>query len=92
MEDSAVARISYLLPEDVADPEMRAWLQDAVDTGRPGPENQAIRAHNKVVMRSFTMLIRTMRAEGVLTADLRELLRARIATSWAGMFQTNCHY
>jgi len=87
-----MARISYLTPDQISDPEMRQWLQDAIDTGKPGPENQAIRAHNKVVMRSFTMLTRTMRAEGVLHPDLRELLRARIATSWAGMFQTNCHY
>jgi hypothetical protein len=87
-----VARISYLLPEDVNDPQMREWLQEAIDTGRPGPENQAIRAHNKVVMRSFTMLIRTMREEGILDPALRELLRARVATSWAGMFQTSCHY
>ncbi len=87
-----MARISYLTPDKISDPQMRQWLQDAIDTGKPGPENQAIRAHNKVVMRSFTMLTRTMRAEGVLNPDLRELLRARIATSWAGMFQTNCHY
>jgi hypothetical protein len=71
---------------------MREWLQEAIDTGRPGPENQAIRAHNKVVMRSFTMLIRTMREEGILDPALRELLRARVATSWAGLFQTSCHY
>ena len=87
-----MARIRYLHPEDVDDPEMKRWLVEAIDTGKPGPENQAIRAHNKVVMRSFTQLIRTMRNEGVLPQDLRELMRARIATSWGRMFSTDCHY
>ena len=87
-----MARISYLHPDDVKDPEMHEWLTDAIKTGKPGPENQAIRAHNKAVMRSFTQLIRTMRAEGVLEQDLRELLRARIATSLGTMFKTDCHY
>jgi hypothetical protein len=87
-----MARISYLLPEDITDPEMRSWLMDSIERGWPGPENQAIRAHNKVAMRSFTMLIRTMREEGVLEQDLRELVRARIATSWGPIFHTDCHY
>ena len=76
-----MARISYKHPQDITDPEMKDWLMDAITTGKPGPENQAIRAHNKVVMRSFTMLIRTMREQGVLEPELRELMRARIATS-----------
>jgi len=87
-----MARISYKHPQDVTDPEMLQWLTDAIATGKPGPENQAIRAHNKVVMRSFTMLIRTMREEGILEPELRELMRARIATSWGTMFRTDCHY
>ncbi len=87
-----MARISYVHPDDITDPEMHGWLMDAINTGKPGPENQAIRAHNKVVMRSFTSLIRTMQSEGVLEPELRELLRARIATSWGPMFNTNCHY
>jgi len=87
-----MANISYRHPDEVTDPEMKQWLLDAIETGSPGPENQAIRAHNKVVMRSFTSLIRTMRAEGVLAEELRELMRARIATSWGRMFATDCHY
>jgi|GEM_PF-483434 len=87
-----MARISYVHPDDIQDPEMHEWMMDAINTGKPGPENQAIRAHNKVVMRSFTSLIRTMRDEGVLEPELRELMRARIATSWGPMFDTSCHY
>ena len=87
-----MARISYVHPDDIKDQEMPEWLMDAIRTGKPGPENQAIRAHNKVVMRSFTSLIRTMKEEGVVEPELRELLRARIATSWGSMFKTDCHY
>ena len=88
-----MARISYVHPDDVTDPEMKQWLTEAIETGRPGPENQAIRAHNKVVMRSFTSLITTMRQEGVLEPELRELMRARMATSWERLFgMPACHY
>jgi len=87
-----MARIGYIDPDTITDPQVRHWLDAAVLAGRPGPENQAIRAHNKVVMRSFTQLIRTMRNEGVLPQELRELMRARIATSWGRMFSTDCHY
>ena len=87
-----MARISFVHPDDITDPEMRSWLEEAMKTGIPGPENQAIRAHNKTVMRSFTMLGKTMREEGILEPELRELMRALIATSWGSMFATDCHY
>ena len=88
-----MARISYVHPDDITDPEMKEWLLEAIENGRPGPENQAIRAHNKVVMRSFTMLGKSMREEGVLEPELRELMRARMATSWDRLFgMESCHY
>ena len=40
-----MARISYVDPANIADPELRGWMDEAVREGRPGPENQAIRAH-----------------------------------------------
>lgn len=76
-----MARISYVDPESVADPEIRGWLEEAIRAGRPGPENQAIRAHQPGVMRSFT-LTRKMLFDGdagVLEHDLKELVRAYIA-------------
>jgi hypothetical protein len=39
----------------IRDPEARLWLEEARRDGRPGPENQAIRAHQPDVMRSFTL-------------------------------------
>jgi hypothetical protein len=76
-----MARISYVDPADVRDPEIRGWLEEAVRAGRPGPENQAIRAHQPDVMRSFTLTRKLLfdGDAGVLEHDLKELVRAYIA-------------
>jgi alkylhydroperoxidase family enzyme len=81
-----MARINYVPPTKITDPEMRRWLETAIRNGRPGPENQAIRAHHPAVMRSFTMTRQWLAEEGVLEKELRELVRVRIATS------LNCSY
>jgi hypothetical protein len=76
-----MARISYVDPANIADPQALQWLKEAVAEGRPGPENQAIRAHQPDVMRSFT-LTRKMLFDGkagVLEHELKELTRAYIA-------------
>ncbi len=76
-----MARISYIDPRTLTDPQVREWLDEAVRDGRPGPENQAIRAHQPDVMRSFT-LTRKMLFDGdagVLEHGLKELTRAYIA-------------
>ena len=81
----------FVHPDDITDPEMRSWMDDAMKTGTPGPENQAIRAHNKTVMRSFTILGVTMRAEGVLEQDLRELMHAGMANPDTSAFLPRPH-
>ena len=76
-----MARLPYVDPDTITDPQIRGWLDEAVAAGRPGPENQAIRAHQPDVMRSFT-LTRKMLFDGdagVLDHDLKELLRAYVA-------------
>ena len=50
-----MARLSYVDPDTLNDPEVRQWLEESRRDGRPGPENQAIRAHQPDVMRSFTL-------------------------------------
>ena len=83
-----MARISYIDPAAIGDPQVRDWLEEAVREGRPGPENQAIRAHQPDVMRSFT-LTRKMLFDGdagVLEHDLKELTRAYIA------YTVECRY
>jgi len=76
-----MARISYVDPDTIADPQVRQWLAEARKEGRPGPENQAIRAHQPDVMRSFTLTRKTLfdGDAGVLEHDLKELTRAYIA-------------
>ena len=76
-----MARISYVDPATITDPEIRGWLDEAVRAGRPGPENQAIRAHQPSVMRSFTLTRKMLFDDGagVLEHDLKELTRAYVA-------------
>ncbi len=85
-----MAHISYVAPEDIADPEARQWLEESIENGRPGPENQAIRAHQPDVMRSFTMtrkwLFDKKTGAGVVEHELKELVRAYIA------FSLKCEY
>jgi hypothetical protein len=83
-----MARISYVDPQAITDPEVRQWLDEAVAAGRPGPENQAIRAHQPDVMRSFTLTRKWLfdNDAGVLEHDLKELTRAYIA------YTVECRY
>jgi hypothetical protein len=76
-----MARISYVDPTTITDPQIREWLDEAIAAGRPGPENQAIRAHHPDVMRSFTLTRKTLfdGNSGVLEHELKELTRAYIA-------------
>lgn len=76
-----MARISYVCPSDISDPQIREWLDEAVRAGRPGPENQAIRAHQPDVMRSFTLTRKMLfdNGAGVLEHNLKELTRAYVA-------------
>ncbi len=76
-----MARLSYVDPETIADPQIRGWLDVAVAAGRPGPENQAIRAHQPDVMRSFTLTRELLfdNDAGVVEHKLKELLRAYVA-------------
>lgn len=76
-----MARIRYILPDELDDPELRGWLEEAIRDGRPGPENQSIRAHNPAIMRSFTLTRKLLQKYGVLEKELRELIRSFIAIS-----------
>ncbi len=78
-----MARISYVAPEDLTDPEARQWLERSMKKGRPGPERQAIRAHQPAVMRSFNLTRQWLfdGDAGVVEHELKELVRAFIAIS-----------
>ena len=83
-----MARISYVVPDEITDPECRQWLEESIEKGRPGPENQAIRAHQPDVMRSFTMTRKLLFSPGagVVERELKELVRTFIANT------LNCEY
>ena len=85
-----MANISYLAPDEISDLEARKWLEESIERGRPGPENQSIRAHQPDVMRAFTMtrkLLFDKQAEvGFVEHDLKELVRTYIA------YSLNCDY
>lgn len=49
-----MARISFRLPQDIDETDWREFLETAMESGKPGPEFQAIRAQVPGVMRSFT--------------------------------------
>jgi len=76
-----MARISYVDPDTITDPQLSGWLEEAIRKGRPGPENQAIRAHQPDVMRSFTLTRKMLfdGGAGVVEHDLKELTRAYVA-------------
>ena len=76
-----MARIGYVDPATIADLQIRGWLDDAIKAGHPGPENQAIRAHQPDVMRSFTLTRKMLfdNDAGVLEQGLKELTRAYVA-------------
>ena len=76
-----MARVPYKLPTDVADDDVRTWLEGSIERGRPGPEIQSIRAHSPGVMRSFNQTRADLYHDGALDFELKEMLRAYIAAT-----------
>ena len=74
-------RISYVDPETIHDPEIRAFIEEAEIVGTPRPEIQLIRAHVPAVIRSFVYTWKSVFKGGIVDHDLKELLRLRVATS-----------
>jgi len=85
-----MARLSYVAPDEIEDAELRQALEAAIEKGRPGPENQSIRAHQPDVMRAFTMTRKLLFDKngdsGFVEHDLKELVRTYIA------YSLNCDY
>lgn len=76
-----MSRIRFRLPSEIDDPEVRGWVEASIRDGRPGPEIQAIRAQAPGVIASFTKTREWLFKGGILDHDLKELLRAYVATS-----------
>ena len=76
-----MARISMKVPKEIDDDDVRAWLEGSIRNTRPGPEIQAIRAQHPGVMASFNRTREWLFEGGLLEYELKELMRAYIATS-----------
>lgn len=76
-----MARISYVDPSTIDDPEIKAFIDEAEHVGTPRPEIQLIRAHVPAVIRSFVYTWKSVFKDGLLEHELKELLRLRVATS-----------
>ena len=76
-----MARISYVDPSTIDDPEIRAFIDEAERVGTPRPEIQLIRAHVPAVIRSFVYTWQAVFKSGIVDHGLKELLRLRVATS-----------
>ena len=74
-------RIPYVDPEEISDPEIRAYLERARKEGTPRPESQAIRAHNPNVIRAFSQAWDLTFRNGVVDHALKELCRVYVSKS-----------
>lgn len=76
-----MARISYVDPDSITDPELVAYLEDSKKLGTPRLESQAIRAHVPAVLRVFNQAWQQTFREGVLDHEIKELARVFVAKS-----------
>lgn len=68
-----VARVSYVDPDRLTDPELRAFMEQAQRFGTPRPETQAIRSHVPAVAKAFSRAWERIFRTGVLEHPLKEL-------------------
>ncbi len=74
-----MARISYVPPEQLTDPELREYMEHARRFGTPRPETQAIRSHVPAVARAFSRAWDRIFRQGVLEHSLKELCRVYVS-------------
>lgn len=74
-----MARISYVRPDDVTEPDLVAILDESRTHGTPRLESQAIRAHVPAVLRTFSASWQQTFRDGVLDHSVKELARVFIA-------------
>jgi hypothetical protein len=74
-----VARISYVDPASIADPELAADMEHSRRYGTPRPETQAIRFHVPAVAKAFMRTWKTIFREGRVEHALKELCRVYVS-------------
>jgi alkylhydroperoxidase family enzyme len=83
LREAAMARqrISYVDPDTISDPQMKAELDRCRREGTPRPESSAIRAHVPAVFWSFANTWRDVFKNGVLDHNVKELCRVYVSKS-----------
>jgi alkylhydroperoxidase family enzyme len=74
-----MARISYVDPATIDDPELAADLEHSRRYGTPRPETQAIRFHVPAVAKAFMRPWKTIFREGIVDHSLKELCRVFVS-------------
>ena len=74
-----MARISYVDPATLTDPELISDLDRARRYGTPRPETQSIRSHVPAVAKAFSRAWDRLFRAGVLEHSLKELCRVYVS-------------
>jgi hypothetical protein len=74
-----MARISYVDPESLDDPELVGYLEHSRRHGTPRPETNSIRFHVPEVAKAFSRGWETIFRAGVLEHPLKELCRVYVS-------------
>ncbi len=81
-----MARISYVDPASLADPELVEYMEHSRQFGTPRPETQAIRSHVPAVAKGFSRAWNRIFREGIVEHPLKELCRVYVSKT------IDCHY
>ncbi len=74
-----MARISYVDPAKITDPELRRYMEQSKRYGTPRPETQSIRSHVPAVAKAFSRAWERIFRSGVLEHPLKELCRVYVS-------------
>ena len=78
-----MARISYVDPASITDPELADDMEFSRLYGTPRPETQAIRFHVPAVAKAFMRPWKTIFREGIVDHTLKELCRVYVSKTIA---------
>ena len=81
-----MARLSYVDPASLTDPELVRYLDEARRYGTPRPETQAIRFHVPAVAKGFMRGWEAIFRNGLVEHPLKELCRVYVSKT------IDCHY
>ncbi len=74
-----MARISYVAPDSLTDPELVEHMRQSQRYGTPRPETQAIRSHVPAVAKAFSRGWEAIFRNGIVEHPLKELCRVYVS-------------